>query len=192
MWAAGLGPGARQAFAAERLHADHGPDHVPVDVDIADARFARELDLRYTGQGYELRTPLEGLFADRLTAAALAAARDRFDERHARSHGHAARERPVEVVSYRLRVRVAVPKYEPRETAAPPSPRSVADAVKGKRSVSFNGSVTDAVLYERDRLDIGATIAGPALVEQFDATTVVPPGWRGRVDGFRNLVLERT
>jgi N-methylhydantoinase A len=161
------------------------------EMSAADARFARELDLRYTGQGYELRTPLEGLFADRLTAAALAAARDRFDERHARSHGHAARERPVEVVSYRLRVRVAVPKYELRETAAPSSPRPVADAVKGTRSVSFNGPVVDAVLYERDRLDIGATIAGPALVEQFDATTVIPPRWNGQVDGYGNLILAR-
>ncbi len=71
----------------------------------------RELDLRYTGQGYELRTPLEGLFLDRLTAASLQAARERFDERHAHIHGHAAKERPVELVSYRLRVRVAVPKY---------------------------------------------------------------------------------
>src|SRR5229473_7752597 len=52
----------------------------------ADARCARELDLRYTGQGYELRTPLEGLFAERLTADALAAARERFDERHAQIH----------------------------------------------------------------------------------------------------------
>src|SRR4029078_2144181 len=116
--------------AADELAAEGMP--------AADASFARELDLRYTGQGYELRTPLEGLFADRLTATALAAARDRFDERHARSHGHAARERPVEVVSYRLRVRLGVPKYEPRETAAPSSPRPLADAVKGTRSVSFN------------------------------------------------------
>ena len=85
----------------------------------------------------------------------------------------------MEVVSYRLRVRVAVPKYEPREDAAPPSPRAVADAVKGKRSVSFDGPMIDAALYERDRLDIGATIAGPAIVEQFDATTVIPPGWSG-------------
>ena len=47
----------------------------------------------------------------------------------------------------------------------------------------------DAMLYERDRLDIGATIAGPALVEQFDATTVIPPGWAGHVDGYGNLIL---
>src|SRR5205085_3022483 len=90
----------------------------------AAARFVRELDLRYTGQGYELRTPLDGLFAERLTAASLAAAREKFDERHAQIHGHAARERPVEVVSYRLRVRVTVPKYEPHAEPQPASPRS--------------------------------------------------------------------
>src|SRR4051812_32988896 len=96
-----------------QLERKAGDELAAEGMSAADARFARELDLRYTGQGYELRTPLEGLFANRLTAAALAAARDRFDERHARSHGHAARERPVEVVSYRLRVRVEVPKYRP-------------------------------------------------------------------------------
>jgi N-methylhydantoinase A len=158
----------------------------------ADGVFARELDLRYTGQGYELRTPLDGLFAGRLTAASLAAAREKFDQRHAQIHGHAAKERAVEVVSYRLRVRVAVPKYEPRAQATPPSPRAVADAVKGRRDISIEGTTTAATIYERDRLDIGATVAGPAVVEQFDATTVIPPGWRGKVDGFRNLVLERT
>jgi N-methylhydantoinase A len=158
----------------------------------ADGVFARELDLRYTGQGYELRTPLDGLFADRLTAGSLAAAREKFDQRHAQIHGHTAKERPVEVVSYRLRVRVAVPKYEPRPQAAPAAPRAVADAVKGRRDISIDGRTVAAAVYERDRLDIGATVAGPAVVEQFDATTVIPPGWRGRVDGFRNLVLERT
>jgi N-methylhydantoinase A len=157
----------------------------------ADARFTRELDLRYTGQGYELRTPLDGLFADRLTADTLRAARDKFDERHAQIHGHAAKERPVEIVSYRLRVRVPVPKYQPRERTAPPTPRPAVGAVKGQRQVSFNGAMIDATLYERDRLDIGATVVGPAIVEQFDATTVVPPGWSGQVDGHGNLVLAR-
>ena len=160
-------------------------------MNAGDARFARELDLRYTGQGYELRTPLEGLFRERLTGASLQAARERFDERHAQIHGHAAKERPLEVVSYRLRVRVAVPKYEPREEAAPLSPRNAA-AVKGKRTISLNGAAIEATLYERDRLDIGATVAGPAIVEQFDATTLIPPSWSGRVDGYGNLVVTRT
>jgi N-methylhydantoinase A len=156
----------------------------------AEARFARELDLRYTGQGYELRTPLEGLFVDRLTAASLHAVRERFDQRHAQIHGHAAKERPVEVVSYRLRVRVAVPKYEPRAAMAPPSPRPAA-AVKGHRTISLNGAMMQATLYERARLDIGATVAGVAIVEQFDATTLIPPDWSAQVDGYGNLILTR-
>jgi N-methylhydantoinase A len=156
----------------------------------AAARFLRELDLRYTGQGYELRTPLDGLFTDRLTAASMAAARERFDERHAQIHGHAAKERPVEVVSYRMRVRVTVPKYEPR--SEPASARPAAPVAEGKRRIHVGATQSvEATLYKRDKLEVGATIAGPAIVEQFDATTVIPQGWTGRVDGYRNLVLER-
>jgi N-methylhydantoinase A len=158
----------------------------------AQAQMLRELDLRYTGQGYELRTSLDGLYNGQLTAASLTAARQRFDERHAQIHGHAARERPVEVVSYRLRVRVAVPKYEPRPEPVPTERPAAMFAVKGRRQVHFGGKGSfEATLYERDKLDIGATITGPAIVEQFDATTAIPPGWTGRVDGFRNLILEK-
>ena len=95
------------------------------------------------------------------------------------------------MVSYRLRVRVAVPKYEPRAEAAPATPRAAAEAVKGRRRVSLDGTIIEATVYERDRLDIGTTIAGPAIVEQFDATTVIPPGWSARVDGYRNLILQK-
>jgi N-methylhydantoinase A len=155
----------------------------------ASARFTRELDLRYTGQGYELRTPLDGLFTQRLTAPSMAAARARFDERHAQIHGHAAKERPVEVVSYRVRVRVTVPKYEPRSEPAPSWP--AAAVAKGKRRIHFGATQSvEATLYERDKLDIGTTITGPAIVEQFDATIVIPQGWTGCVDGYRNLILE--
>jgi N-methylhydantoinase A len=156
----------------------------------ADGRFARELDLRYTGQGYELRTPLDGLFGDCLTADSLAAVRTRFDERHAQIHGHAAKERPVELVSYRLRVRVIVPKYVPAPEPAPPAPRPIETAIKGRRRMQPPGhDSVNAILYERDRLDIGAAVCGPAIIEQFDATTVIPPGWSAGVDAFRNLIL---
>ena len=173
----GLEAKARQELAAEGMA-------------TAAARFARELDLRYTGQGYELRTPLDGLFTERLIAASMAAARARFDERHAQIHGHAAKERPVEVVSYRVRVRVTVPKYEPRSEPASAGP--AAAVAKGMRRIHFGATqAVEATLYERDKLDIGATISGPAIVEQFDATTVIPQGWTGRVDGYRNLILQR-
>ena len=159
---------------------------------VEDANFFRELDLRYTGQGYELRTPLDGLFSGALDGKSLAAARTRFDERHAQIHGHAAADRPVEVVSYRLRLRVAVPKYKPVEESAPDRPRPVEDARKGERQVWFDPKKPSAAkLYEREKLDVGVSVDGPCIIEQFDATTVVNPGWRARVDAFRNLVLER-
>jgi len=41
------------------------------------------------------------------------------------------------------------------------------------------------MLFERDQLDVGAVVDGPAIVEQFDATTVIPPGWRAQVDRRR-------
>ncbi|MFL6822324.1 MAG: hydantoinase/oxoprolinase family protein, partial [Xanthobacteraceae bacterium] len=79
-------------------------------------------------------------------------------------------------------------KYEPRETS--PSPES-ASAVKGRRTISLNGTSMQATLYERDRLGVGAAVAGPAIVEQFDATTLIPGGWSGRVDAHGNLILAR-
>ena len=171
---------AREELAAEGM-------------DPTQATFARELDLRYTGQGYELRIPLDGLFKDRLTHDSLSRARERFDERHAQIHGHAAKERAVEVVSYRVRVRVPVPKYQARDEKPSAKPRPVTDAVKGERTIHFDGRTsTKATIYERDRLEVGATIAGPAIVEQFDATTVIPAGWTARVDGLRNMIMQRT
>src|SRR3977135_1189259 len=58
----------------------------------ADASLTRELDLRYAGQGYELRTSLEGLYRDRLTPDSLAAARTRFDDNHAPVPRHARKQ----------------------------------------------------------------------------------------------------
>jgi len=177
----------------EQLEAKAREEIAAEGMNPANARFSRELDLRYTGQGYELRTPLDGLYDGRLTADSLNAARARFDERHAQIHGHAAKERPVELVSYRVRLRVAVPKYQARADAMPSVPPSPVPAIKGKRTMHLDGATSvEATLYERDRLGVGAVITGPAIVEQFDATTVIPAGWTARVDGLQNLILEKS
>ena len=123
---------------------------------------------------------------------ALAEARDRFDGIHARIHGHAAKEKPAEVVSYRVRARVAVPKYEPvaeadvSETPAPEGAR------KGTRDVWFTSdAATETAIWDRNALPAGAKLNGPAIVEQLDSTIVVPDGWAAHVDGFMNLILTR-
>ena len=98
----------------------------------------------------------------------------------------------MEVVSYRVRLKVAAPKYAPREKPVAAAAPSSLPAVKGRREVWFDpDKATDATIYERDKLETGAQIAGPAIAEQFDATTVIPAGWSGRVDGFGNLILEK-
>jgi N-methylhydantoinase A len=102
-------------------------------------------------------------------------------------------EKGVEIVSYRLRVRLNVPKFSPRALDARPPEPPAAAAIKEQRLVNFTADApTDTVIYDRDRLDVGASFFGPAIVEQFDATTVVPPGWHASVDRYGNLILERT
>jgi N-methylhydantoinase A len=157
------------------------------------ARFERELDVRYTGQGYELRVSLDGLGASSgLSADDMDAARNRFDDHHEKIHGHAAKDRSVEIVSYRVRLRVAVPKYEPVPVSDVTEVSAPAESVKGTRIVYFTADeATETTLYERDALPIGARIDGPAIVEQFDSTIVVPQSWVGRIDGFGNLILSR-
>ena len=160
-------------------------------LDPGAAVFERDLDMRYAGQGYELRVPLGGLWQGALDAQALAAVRRRFDEVHKKIHGHAAKEKAVEVVSYRLRVRVAVPKYSPQaaEMRKPSSPALA--ALKGTRRVFFeSGKAVKTTIYDRDKLAVGTVFTGPAIIEQFDATTVVPHGWHIQVDRYGNLILE--
>jgi len=172
-------------------------------LDSSAASFERDLDMRYAGQGYELRVPLAPTLTlprkrgregrgPALDGKALAAVRERFDEVHARIHGHAAKEKAVEVVSYRLRVRVSVPKYTPQALPARAPSLPPPASLKGTRRVLFDaGKAIETTIYDRDRLTVGVTFAGPAIVEQFDATTVVPPGWHALVDRYGNLILER-
>ena len=151
------------------------------------ATFERELDLRYVGQGYELRVPVT---AGVLDVDAMLVARAGFDSQHARIHGHAAREKEVEVVSYRLRVRVEVPKYQPEAETMPAEVPEV--TVAGHRDVYFDGQIaTNTMVLQRAELVTGAAFVGPAIVEQFDATTLVPPGWCASVDRNGSLLLER-
>ncbi|MGE3247779.1 MAG: hydantoinase/oxoprolinase family protein [Beijerinckiaceae bacterium] len=152
----------------------------------AEIVYARELDLRYEGQGYELRVPLEGLPRP-LGADALSRIAERFHDLHTAVHGHAARDAVVEVVSYRLRASVAMPKAASARAAA-----AGAAQPEGRRTLTLGpGRVLEASVWRRDALASGWSARGPAIIEQPDATTVVPDGWSVRCDDYANLVLER-
>ncbi len=125
------------------------------DEGLGGARAAREraLDMRYTGQGYELTVPLAGVKAP-LTQGALGEARQRFDELHARLHFHAASDRPVEIVSYRLRVRVSAEKYVPERAPARARACRARECRQGLRArcASRPRARRARASYERDRL----------------------------------------
>jgi len=143
-------------------------------------RLLRSVDVRYRGQAFELNVAVsEPLDADALEAD--------FHTQHRRSYGHANPGTPVELVNARLVAYglVAKPAAESHGGAADGEPPVVT------RPVWFGGVAYDCPVWERDRLATGAGLRGPAIVEEFGATTVIPPGWNGVVDAQGNLRFER-
>ena len=152
------------------------------------AQFLREMDLRYAGQGYELRIPLDGIPAP-VNRNGLEDLVERFHERHQAVHGHAARGADVEAVSYRLRAVVAVPKLEIAER--PPTVGG-GSAPTGTRIISDgSGNQVAVQIWRRADLPPDLSMKGPIIVEQLDSTTVVPAGWSVRCDAHGNLELTR-
>ncbi|MCS4158872.1 hydantoinase/oxoprolinase family protein [Salinibacter ruber] len=145
-----------------------------------------ELDLRYAGQSYEVTVPL----ASPVTASALGGAAEAFHDRHRRRYGHAAPEAPVEAVA--LRARGTVPVSPPPLPQEPETDLPLRDAEIGTRPVWFSpGGPAETTAYARTALHHGHTLEGPAVLHQYDTTIVVPPGWRARVDAYRNVWIER-
>jgi len=101
--------------------------------------------------------------------------------------GHMAPEEPVEIVSYRVRGIGLVPPVEMPQFK--PAGTILADAQREIRRVRFDGREVDCPVYQRERLDVGLTVAGPAILDQFDCTTVICPGQTARVDEWKNLIV---
>jgi N-methylhydantoinase A len=147
-----------------------------------DIRIDRALDMRYAGQGYEIALSCA---ADETRA--LATLRKKFDVEHKSQFGHSAPDEPVEVVSYRVRgiglvPPVSLPKFEPKGG-------NVADALREARPVRFDGKTISCPVYQREKLDVGLTLRGPAVLDQFDCTTVICAGQIARVDEWKNLIV---
>jgi N-methylhydantoinase A len=63
-------------------------------------------------------------------------------------------------------------------------------AIAEKNTAIFSGRKYPTTIYERTKLQAGHRIAGPAIVTEYSATTVIPPRWTGRVDPYGNIILE--
>jgi N-methylhydantoinase A len=141
-------------------------------------RLVRQLDLRYSGQAFELTVPYGRSFA----AA--------FHRAHERRYGYADPARAIEVVNVRLWAVGVTPKPKFRR-ARSAGARPPAEACFKRAPVWFDGRARPTDFYVRERLRPGNRIAGPAVIAEYSATAVVPPGWCLEVDGWENISLER-
>jgi N-methylhydantoinase A len=144
------------------------------------------LDLRYAGQGYELTVPCP---MPPLTKHDLLLMRGRFDTLHEQNSGHKAETEPVELVSLRLVSLGLVPqaKLSPGKKTG----RKIEDAKTGERTVFFGKEhgLLATQIYDRELLEAGHRIGGPAIVEQLDTTTVIHPEQGATVDEYRNIII---
>ena len=152
-----------------------------------DRATARTLDLRYQGQAFELSVDAPEGAVD---AAFLAELRRRFEEAHRQVYGYISPEEPIHVVAARL---VATGRVEKaRLIPQPEATTDVAEARISSRDVWMpeTGDFVPCPIYDRAKLGPGHRIAGPAIVEQMDSTTLILAGQTARVDAILNLIIE--
>jgi N-methylhydantoinase A len=142
----------------------------------------RSADARYLGQGYELTVPIP---PGPLDGAALARVRASFDEIYAARYGYANASEPVEVVTWKVSATAGAPRV-----AFAKAPVGGGDGLKGHRRAYFPeaGGYVECPVYDRYALGAGVTIGGPAIVEERESTTVLPPDVSATVDAYANLV----
>jgi len=148
----------------------------------------RSVDLRYRSQGYELNLPLTGnLLKD-------------FHEEHQRRYGYAHSTRELELVTLRLRATVksttahlgtiaVKTDHVGTGTLAPRGRAKLGSPSTPKASVQFHDKKLATAIYSRDALTTGRTYHGPAIITEYSATTVIPPGKHFRVDPAANLIV---
>ena len=157
-------------------------------VERAEVGFERSGDLRYVGQGYELRVPFP---AGELGPAETRELFRRFHEQHRAEYGHVFEDSPIEIVNVRVvgvgrTPTIGAPRAARGESLAAARVRTGRGTFR-----AANGELADVetVFHLRDRLPVGDPIPGPAVVLQRDSTTVIPPGSTARADEAGNLII---
>lgn len=143
-------------------------------------------EMRYVGQSFQVDVRLPDTVLEEKSIAVM---HDGFHREHERIYSHADRTAAVEVVDLRVRVRGALSIPQP----APLDMSTVGDALKGVRSMRFQGQVfPDAPIYDRAHLRPNGPVRGPAVIEQPDATIVVPPDFVARVGALGEILMSRS
>jgi N-methylhydantoinase A/oxoprolinase/acetone carboxylase beta subunit len=141
----------------------------------------RLVDLRYAGQSYEITMPFSRLSR---TPGAL---RRTFDRAHRRLYSYDHPGRPVEVVNVRVQAVAAAPRIPFEKRAR--GPADAGPALVRTREIFCGGRRRPGGVYDRERLESGAAMHGPALIVDAESTTFLPPGYLARVDAVLNIIV---
>jgi N-methylhydantoinase A len=141
-------------------------------------------EMRYDGQGYDVTVPLDRAWLAEGDTARVSAA---FHAAHRATYGHANEDAQIWLKELRAHVVGEIPK--PRLA---PLLASTSSASGTTRPVRLLGQTFSAAVIDRSAMGTDETIPGPAIINQMDTTTLVPPGWQTRRIAAGALVLERT
>ena len=166
--------------AAEILDRERVPE--------ADRRMLHGIDARYEGQNFEVHVALDGLAPGNDADALHGEFAERFGAAHRAAYGYDIPGRAVEIVTLRLKIIGAVRK--PR-IMAPAAGSSRGSSETGRRPIYFDRGTgwVETPVHDRARLPIGAEIAGPAVIEEMSATTLLHTGQRATTDAAGNLIV---
>jgi N-methylhydantoinase A len=152
-----------------------------------DVEFLRYADIRYVGQGYELRVKVDD---HRFDAAAEQRLFDQFEKQHHTEYGRSFPDSAKEIVNVRVSGIGKSTKLEKQDT---PISGSIADAHIKTTACVFRHNAElktfDTAIYQRDKLPLETRIDGPAIILQQDTTTVVRPDDHFRIDNQGNMLI---
>jgi N-methylhydantoinase A/oxoprolinase/acetone carboxylase beta subunit len=169
-----------EAEARRQLEADG----IPADRQVVQ----RVADCRYLGQGYELRIDCGSGTIDDAWVAKMAAD---FHDAHEREYSRRFEESDIEIPNVRVRGIGLMPALETPEVERGESSPQAALRHEGEAWFRVNGALEQVSTryYDREALKAGNTLEGPAIVNQYDSTTVIPPGLTAEVDQYGNIVI---
>jgi N-methylhydantoinase A len=159
-----------------------------VQVDRIDVTY--ELDMHYVGQTHAISVPLPVTLGDETTGINAEIIRRAFEAAYQAQFCRKLSGIPVKIVTLRTTAVGRRPHFD-LAALAPSADASIAKARLDQREVWFDGAWHRTSIWSRLDLPVGAVIAGPAILEQPDATTVVEPGLVARVDTLGNILIER-
>jgi N-methylhydantoinase A len=163
--------GRLEAMASERLTHE--------GVDAIDIVLQRNVEMMYQGQWRSLAVPAPADVTD------INALIDGFHTEHEREFNYRRDDAPVSIFRVALTATGMVPKAELQTHEV----KKNTPTTDKTREVWFGGKPFTAMVFERNDLTAGATFDGPAIVEQFDSTTVIPPATTAEVDRYTNIII---